>query len=135
MFLYGSLLIQQLADKNNEDDEKSIRKKLKSLPHTLTDAFEGIISEVNDDDKNSEESCRIAQDTFKWLLHAQRTLKLEEFLEAVSAVHVQINTRRRHRLELLMPCISLGFLSWEEANVHRSTACLSDSGSSRKGVF
>ncbi|KAL9615299.1 MAG: hypothetical protein Q9167_000270 [Letrouitia subvulpina] len=84
MFLYGSLLLQQLADKNHEDNEESIRKKLKTLPPTLTDAFDRIMLEVHDDKNNSEESCRIAQDTFKWLLHTQRTLNFDEFLEAVS---------------------------------------------------
>ena len=84
MFLYGSVLLQQLADKNHKDNEESIRKKLKTLPATLTDAFNRILVEIHDDKANSEESCRIAQSTFKWLLHAQRTLSFDELLEAVS---------------------------------------------------
>ena len=84
MFLYASLLINQLCDRNRTDDEYSIRRKLDELPKNLTDVYSRTMAEIHDDKNNSQRSCRIAQDTFKWLLCGQERLPCGIFLEAVS---------------------------------------------------
>ena len=84
MFLYASLLLNQLCDRNHNDDESSIRKKLSSLPRDLADVYNRIMNEIHDDRSNSERSCRIAQNTFKWLLYAQESLPHDALLEAIS---------------------------------------------------
>ena len=70
MFLYASLLLEQVCDKNF-DDVASVRKKLESLPRDLTDVYDRIMAEIHDNDGNSERNRVIAQNTFKWLLCAQ----------------------------------------------------------------
>ena len=83
MFLYASLLLSQLCDQNRHDDEDSIRKKLDRLPKNLTEIYDHVMEEIHDDINNSERSCQIAQNTFKWLLHAQKPLDSDQFLEAI----------------------------------------------------
>ena len=83
MFLYASLLLNRLCDRNRHDDEASIRKKLEGLPKNLTDVYSGIMEEIHDDENNSERSCRIAQDTFRWLL-LQEPLPCSFLVEAIS---------------------------------------------------
>ena len=39
MFLYANLLLDQLCDKNHNDDESSIRRKLSSLPRDIADVY------------------------------------------------------------------------------------------------
>ena len=85
MFLYAALLLERLCDRSHNDDKASIRKKLASLPRDLTDVYRRIMTEIHDDKNNSERSCRIAQNTFKWLLCGQEPLPCEAFLEAVSS--------------------------------------------------
>ncbi|KAL8661554.1 MAG: hypothetical protein Q9202_005499 [Teloschistes flavicans] len=84
MFLYASLLLNQMSDKNRLDDEHSIRMKLEALPKDITAAYNQIMIEVHDEKNNSQRSCRIAQETFKWLLHAQEPLQHDTLLEAIS---------------------------------------------------
>ena len=84
MFLYASLLLNQLCNKNYNDDEASIRKKLSSLPRDITDVYNRIMAEIHDDRNNSERSCLLAQSTFRWLLCAQEPLPYDALLEAVS---------------------------------------------------
>lgn len=87
MFLYASLLLNQLCDRNHTNDADSIRKKLDELPENLVEMYNRIMVEIHDDRNNSPRSCRLAQDTFKWLLCAQSTEKplgYESILEAVS---------------------------------------------------
>ena len=102
MFLYASLLINQLCDKNHNDDEFSIRKKLESLPRDLTDVYNRIMVEIHDVKNNSDRSCRIAQNTFKWLLYAQEPLRNDAFLEAISPPEL----KARHE-EVLRSCRTL----------------------------
>lgn len=87
MFLYASLLLNQLYDRNHTNDADSIRKKLDELPENLVEMYNRIMVEIHDDRNNSPRSCRLAQDTFKWLLCAQSTEKplgYQSILEAVS---------------------------------------------------
>ena len=87
MFLYASLLLNQLCDRNHTNDAVSIRKKLDELPENLVEMYNRIMVEIHDDRNNSPRSCRLAQDTFKWLLCAQSTEKplgYQSILEAVS---------------------------------------------------
>lgn len=83
MFLYASLLLEQLCDKSYDDPE-SIRKRLGSLPRDLKDVYSRIMAEIHDENVTSEKSRLIAQNTFKWLLCAQEPLQDDAFLEAVS---------------------------------------------------
>ena len=84
MFLYASLLLNQLCDRNRTDDEDSIRKKLQTLPSNLGEMYNRIMVEIHDDRNNSQRSCQVAQSTFKLLLCSQEPLQYESFLEAVS---------------------------------------------------
>ena len=84
MFLYASLLLKQLCDKSHTNDTDSISKKLDELPKDLVEMYERIMKEIHDDKNNSERSCRLAQDTFKWLLRAQKPLDYRSLLEAIS---------------------------------------------------
>ncbi|KAL8671416.1 MAG: hypothetical protein Q9168_004089 [Polycauliona sp. 1 TL-2023] len=102
MFLYASLLLTQLCDKNKTDDEESIRKKLETLPKDITQAYNQIMVEVHDDKGNSERSCIIAQNAFKWLLYAQENLDHDAFLEAVSPPEKTVANE-----ELLRACRTL----------------------------
>lgn len=114
MFLYASLLLSQLCDKNNTDDEDSIRKKLEGLPKDITEAYNQIMLQVHDNKKNSERSCRIAQETFKWLLYGQEILGHDAFLEAVSPPEKKVDDS-----ELLRACRTLvvrGDSSYEAAH-------------------
>ncbi|KAL8786267.1 MAG: hypothetical protein Q9213_002862 [Squamulea squamosa] len=102
MFLYASLLLTQLCDRNKTDDEESIREKLEGLPKDVTEAYNTIMVEVHDDKGNSERSCHVAQETFKWLLHSQETLGHDAFLEAVSPPEKKVNHE-----ELVRACRTL----------------------------
>ncbi|KAL8765522.1 MAG: hypothetical protein Q9209_007430 [Squamulea sp. 1 TL-2023] len=102
MFLYASLLLTQLCDRNKTDDEESIRKKLEGLPKNIREAYDQIIVEVHDDKGNSERSCHVAQETFKWLLHSQETLSHDAFLEAVSPPEKKVDND-----ELIRACRTL----------------------------
>ncbi|KAI4089483.1 MAG: hypothetical protein LQ339_008544 [Xanthoria mediterranea] len=102
MFLYASLLLNQLCDKNKTDDEESIRKKLEGLPKDITEAYNQIMVEVHDNKGNSERSCSIAQNAFKWLLCAQENLDHDAFLEAVSPPE-----KKADNDELLRACRTL----------------------------
>ncbi|KAL8865633.1 MAG: hypothetical protein Q9174_006785, partial [Haloplaca sp. 1 TL-2023] len=102
MFLYASLLLTQLCDKNRLDDEDSIRMKLEQLPKDITEAYSQIMVEVHDDKHNSERSCRIAQETFKWLLYAQEPLQHQTLLEAISQPDRNVDAE-----ELLHACRTL----------------------------
>ena len=84
MFLYASLLLEQLCDKNYDDPE-SIRKRLGSLPRDLKDVYNRIMAEIHDENVTSDRSRLIAQNTFKWLLCAQEPLQSDAFLEAISS--------------------------------------------------
>ena len=83
MFLYASLLLEQLCD-NNYDDPESIRKRLGSLPRDLKDVYSRLMAEIQDENVTSNRSHLIAQNTFKWLLCAQEPLQSDAFLEAIS---------------------------------------------------
>ena len=102
MFLYASLLLNQLCDKNHNDDATSIRKKLESLPRDLSDVYTRIMAEIHDDKNNSERSCLIAQNTFKWLICAQEPLQADVFLEAISPPE-----RRARHEEVIRACRTL----------------------------
>ncbi|KAL8713123.1 MAG: hypothetical protein Q9220_002644 [cf. Caloplaca sp. 1 TL-2023] len=102
MFLYASLLLTQLCDKNRTDDEQSIRRKLEGLPKDITEAYNQIMTEVHDDRNNSERSCRIAQDTFKLLLYSQEPLEHKVLREAVSPPERKVDND-----ELLHVCRTL----------------------------
>ena len=84
MFLYASLQLRQICDRNSNDDEGSIRKKLNNLPKNLSAVYEGILDQIHDDKTNSERSCRLAQETFKWLLQTQEILLCDSLLQAIS---------------------------------------------------
>ena len=87
MFLYASLLLNQLCDRNHTNDAESIRKKLDGLPENLVEMYNRIMVDIHDEKNNSQRSCRLAQDTFKWLLSAQSTEKplgYQSILEAIS---------------------------------------------------
>ena len=87
MFLYASLFLNQLCDRNHTNESESIRKKLDSLPENLVEMYDRIMVEIHDDKNNSQRRCRLAQDTFKWLLCAQNTEKplgYQSILEAIS---------------------------------------------------
>ena len=101
MFLYASLLLNRLCDRNRNDDEVSIRKKLEELPKNLADVYNRIMEEIHDDKNNSERSCRIAQDTFKWLL-LQEPLPCNFLVEAISPPENQANID-----EVIRACRSL----------------------------
>lgn len=85
MFLYATLLLEQLCDKNF-DDVASVRKKLESLPRDLTDVYDRIMADIHDADGNSERNRAIAQSTFKWLLCAQGRdrMSADALLEAIA---------------------------------------------------
>ena len=85
MFLYASLLLEQVCDKKF-DDAASVRKKLESLPRDLTDVYDRIMAEIHDGDGNSERNRVIAQNTFKWLLCAQGRDRMpaDALLEAIA---------------------------------------------------
>ena len=105
MFLYSSLLLNQLCDKNHISDADSIRKKLNGLPKNLVEMYDRIIAEVHDDKSNAQRSWRLAQDTFKWLLCEQSTerpLKYLSLLEAMSPPE-----RKTHLDEVLAACRTL----------------------------
>ena len=102
MFLYASLLINQLCDKNRNDDEESIRKKLGSLPKNLTDLYHSVMLEIHDDRNNSERSCLIAQSTLKWLLAAQEPLQCDTLIEAISP-----HERKANHKEIMDACRTL----------------------------
>ncbi|KAL8982078.1 MAG: hypothetical protein Q9205_003304 [Flavoplaca limonia] len=102
MFLYASLLLTQLCDKNKTDDEDSIRKKLETLPKDITEAYNQIMAEVHDSKGNSERSCTVAQNAFKWLLYAQENLDHDAFLEAVSPLEKRVDND-----ELMRACRTL----------------------------
>ena len=84
MFLYASLQLRQICDRNSNDDEDSIRKKLNNLPNNLTAVYDGIMEQIHDEKNNSERSCKLAQETFKWLLRGQATLLCDFLLQAIS---------------------------------------------------
>ena len=84
MFLYASLQLSQICDRNSNDDEDSIRKKLDNLPNNLTAVYDGIMEQIHNEKNNSERSCKLAQETFKWLLRAQETLLCDFLLQAIS---------------------------------------------------
>ena len=86
MFLYASLLLNQLCDRNHFDDEESVRRKLDQLPKNLKDVYDKVLLDVHDDKNNSPRLSHIAQNTFKWLLQSQRSLDRDTLLEAVSSV-------------------------------------------------
>ena len=65
MFLYYSLQLSQICDRNSNDDEDSIRKKLNNLPNNLSAVYDGIMKQIHDEKNNSERSCKLAQETFK----------------------------------------------------------------------
>lgn len=92
MFLYASLVLTQLCDKNKLDDEHSIRVKLEALPKDITGPYNHIMVEVHDDKSNSKRSCRIAQETFKWLLYAREPLQHDALLEAVSPPECKVDS-------------------------------------------
>lgn len=102
MFLYASLLMDQLCDQSRHDDEDSIRKKLNQLPKDLTEIYNHVMKDIHDENNNSERSCQIAQNTFKWLLHAQKTLQSDEFLEAISPTKGKAS-----KYEVIQACRSL----------------------------
>lgn len=104
MFLYASLLLTQICDKNRTDDEESIRKKLEGLPKDLTEAYNQTMTKVHDNKNNSERSCRIAQETFKWLLYAQQSLGHDALLQAVSPPEQTVDSD-----ELIHACRTLVF--------------------------
>ena len=114
MFLYAALLLNQLCGRGHTNDEESIRRKLEELPKDITEMYNGILAEVHDDKNNSERSCRIAQDTFKWLLMAQGPLPTESLLEAISPPESKANLE-----EVLRDCRTLvnqGTLAFEFAH-------------------
>lgn len=86
MFLYASLLLNQLCDRHHYDDEESVRRKLDQLPKNLTDVYDRVIADIHDDKNNSPRLSYIAQNTFKWLLHAQELLTCDSMLEVVSSI-------------------------------------------------
>ena len=83
MFLYASLLLEQLCDQNYDDPE-SIRKRLGSLPRDLADVYKRIMTEIHDENTSSERSRFIAKSTFRWLLCALEPLGSDALLEAIS---------------------------------------------------
>lgn len=83
MFLYASLLLEQLCDKNYDDPE-SIRKRLGSLPRDLADVYKRILVEIHDENTSSDRSRLIAMSTFRWLLCALEPLGSDALLEAIS---------------------------------------------------
>lgn len=86
MFLYASLLLNQLCDRHHYDDEESVRRKLDQLPKNLTDVYDRVVTEIHDDKNNSPRLSHIAQNTFKWLLQAQESLDCDSMLEAISPI-------------------------------------------------
>ena len=86
MFLYASLLLNQLCDRNHFDDEDSVRRKLDQLPKNLKDVYDKVLADVHDDKNNSPRLSQIAQNTFKWLLLAPRSLDRDSLLEALSFI-------------------------------------------------
>ncbi|KAL6719858.1 superkiller [Lecanora helva] len=102
MFLYASLLLRQLCDENHTIDEDSIKKKLDELPKNLTEIYTRIMVEIHDEKSNSVRSCRLAQNTIKWLLSAQKPLDHQSLLEAISP-----SERRADLDEVLRACRTL----------------------------
>ena len=102
MFLYASLLLNQLCDRHHTNDAESISKKLDELPRDLAEMYNRIMADIHDDKNNSERSCRLAQNTFKWLLRAQRTLDYTSLLGAVSPPE-----RKAELEEVLRACRTL----------------------------
>ena len=84
MFLYASLQLSQICDRNSNHDEHSVRKKLNNLPNNLTAVYDGIMEQIHDVKNNSERSCRLAQETFKWLLRTQTMLLCDFLLRAIT---------------------------------------------------
>lgn len=82
MFLYASLMLEQLCDKSIDDPE-IIRKRLESLPRDLQDIYKRIMAEIHDENTNTDRSRLIAQNTFKWLLCAQEPLESDALQEAI----------------------------------------------------
>ncbi len=111
MFLYASLVLNRLCDKRYTNDAESIRKKLDELPSKLADVYKSILAEIHDAKDNSPRSCRLAQDTFKWLLYAQEPPQLEyqSILEAISPPE-----RKADLQEVRHACRDLAV---EEANI------------------
>ena len=90
MFLYASLQLNQICDRNANDDEQSIRKKLDNLPTSLTAVYDGIMEQIHDEKKTSERISRLAQETFKWLLRAQETLLCDFLLQTISLLEREV---------------------------------------------
>ena len=105
MFLYASLLLNRLCENTRHDDAESISKKLDELPRNLVEMYNRIMEEIHDDKNNSPRSCRLAQDTFKWLLcaqNAERPLEYRSLLEAISPPD-----RKADLVEILTVCRTL----------------------------
>ena len=102
MFLYASLLLNQLCDRSHYNDEESIRKKLQELPSTLKDVYDHVMEKIHDDRNNSLRHCYIAQNTLKLLLRTQEPLHCDVILEAASTIGEQAKSE-----EILQWCRTL----------------------------
>ena len=105
MFLYASLLLNQLCDRNHTNDADSIRKKLDGLPKNLVEMYNHIMVEIHDDKNNTPRSCRLAQDTFKWLLCEQSTERPLQYLSILEAISPP--ERKTDLDEILAACRTL----------------------------
>lgn len=67
--------------------------------------YNRIIEEIHDDGNNSPRSCRLAQDTFKWLLCAQSAERPLECMSSPEAISPP--DRKADLVELLSACRTL----------------------------
>ena len=91
MFLYASLLLNQICDPNSNDDEVDVRKKLEKLPNSITAVYDGVMEQLRDNNDDLSRTRRIAQETFKWLLRAQTMLLSDFLVEAISSIEGPTN--------------------------------------------
>ena len=91
MFLYASLLLNQICDPSSNDDEFDVRKKLDKLPNNITAVYDGVMEQIHDSNDDLSRSRRIAQETFKWLLRAQAMLLTDFLIEAISSIEGPTN--------------------------------------------
>lgn len=75
------LSIEMLCDSRRLSVEKDVRSLLGRLPATLKQQYAAICQRIND---SAPSTAAIARRAFSWILAAQRSLTIEEFIAAVA---------------------------------------------------
>ncbi|KAJ5502226.1 hypothetical protein N7463_005100 [Penicillium fimorum] len=88
MFLWVTLQLESISDTEHVKDIDSIRQVLTSLPPTLGKSYEAIYKRI---DSMGESTRRVAIQSFQWLLCAERTLSVSEFVAAMGMSSSQLS--------------------------------------------